>query len=97
MADVDRELLASLDTLYFVRAHEGAEAFWSFVRHCRAGARTHGRSASTQELYDVVVGPVSRTYKRRAAYEDTHQISFHTPKALAVLNLASWSGYDPTR
>jgi hypothetical protein len=96
-ADIDRDLLASLDTLYFVRGHEGADDFWSFVRHCRGGARTHARAASKKRLYDVVVGPVSRNYKRRVAYEDMDQISFHTPEALAVLNLASWSGYDPTR
>jgi hypothetical protein len=94
-ADVDRDLLASLDTLYFVRGNEGADDFWSFVRHCRGGARSHARGG--KQLYDVVVGPVSRNYKRRLAYEHMDQISFHTPEALAVLNLVTWSGDDPTR
>ncbi len=96
-AELDRDLLASLECLYFVRGHESADDFWSFVNHCRRGAVTHGRSTSSKAMYDVVVGPVSRNYRRRAAYEDMDQISFHTPEAQAALNRVPWSSYDPAR
>jgi len=94
---VERDALASLEALYFVRGHEGAEDFWSFVHHCRRGAITHARSAQARPLYDVVVGPVARNYHRRRAYENMDQISFHTPEAEALLNRITWSAYDPTR
>lgn len=94
---LDRDALASLETLHFVRGHESAEDFWSFVHYCRGGAMTHGRSAQTKPLYDVVVGPVARNYHRRRAYENMDQISFHTPEAEALLNRISWTAYDPTR
>jgi len=96
-AELDRDLLASLDCLYFVRGHEGAEDFWSFVHHCRRGATTRARRDRKKHMYDVVVGPVSRNYMRRAAYDDMDQISFHTRDAQAVLNTASWSLYDTAR
>lgn len=96
-AEIDRDLLASLECLYFVRGHESAEDFWSFVHHCRKGALTHRRAGASKAMYDVVVGPVSRNYRRRAAYEGMDQISFHTSEAQAVLNRAQWSSYDPTR
>jgi hypothetical protein len=96
-AELDRDLLASLDGLYFVRGHEGAEDYWSFVHHCRLGATTHARGDPKKDMYDVVVGPVSRNYMRRAAYDDMDQISFHTPDAQAILNTVSWSRYDTAR
>lgn len=94
-AKVDRNQLASLDCLYFVRGHPNADDYWSFVHHCRAGSGTHNRGSAHPMFYDVVVGPVSRNYRRRAAYEDMDQISFHTPVAEALLNSIPWSGYDP--
>jgi hypothetical protein len=96
-AELDRDQLALLECLYFVRGHESAVDFWSFVHHCRRGARTHRRAGAAKAMYDVVVGPVSRNYRRRAAYENMDQISFHTPAAQAVLNRVQWSSYDPTR
>lgn len=96
-AELDRDLLASLECLYFVRGHESAVDFWSFVHHCRRGALTHRRAGASKTMYDVVVGPVSRNYRRWAAYENMDQISFHTPDAQAVLNRVPWNSYDPTR
>lgn len=96
-AEIDRDLLAALECLCFVRGHEGALDFWSFVRYCRSGATAHGRAAPSRPIYDVVIGPVSRNYRRRAAYAAMDQISFHTSDAQAVLNRTPWSGYDPTR
>jgi hypothetical protein len=94
-ASLSRDLLASLHCLFFIRGHEGAEDFWSFVTHCRRGAETHGRAGDAAPMYDIVVGPVARNYKRRVAYEEMDQIGFHTPAAEAVLNSVSWSVYDP--
>lgn len=96
-AEIARDVLASLECLYFVRGHEGARDFWSFVHHCRAGANTHARATPSRPMYDVVAGPVSRNFKRHAAYENMDQISFHTADAQTVLNRVPWSGYDPTR
>jgi hypothetical protein len=94
-AAVSRDLLASLHCLFFVRGHEGAEDFWSFVAHCRRGRATHGRADEAGGMYDIVVGPVSRNYKRRLAYGEMDQIGFHTPAAQEVLNSVPWSVYDP--
>lgn len=94
-AAFSRDLLASLECLFFVRGHEGAEDFWSFVTHCRGGHETHGRASGAGSMYDIVVGPVTRNYKQRIAYEEMDQIGFHTPWAEAVLNSVPWSFYDP--
>jgi hypothetical protein len=89
-ARFDRDELARLECLFFVRGHHAAEDFWSFVHHCRAGAATHARAESARPFYDVVVGPVSRNHMRRSAYHDMDQISFHTPVAQDVLNRVPW-------
>jgi hypothetical protein len=95
--ELDREDLAKLDSLVFIRGHADAYDYWSFVQHCRTGAGTHGRRLPGKPLYDVVIGPVSRNYARRTTYEDMDQISFHTAEAQEVLNRVPWEGYDPTR
>ena len=40
---VERNDLASLDTLFFIRGTAAAVDFWSFVRFCRSSATDHGR------------------------------------------------------
>jgi len=90
-AQVSRENLASLESLCFVRGHEDAADFWSFVHSCRVGAETHARPHLSKPMYDVVVGPVALNYRRRDAYENMDQISFHTRAAEDVLNGATWS------
>jgi hypothetical protein len=89
-ADLDRDSLASLSWLSFVRGDEGADDFWSFVAHCRSSVPHHGRSARTARLYDAVMGPVVAILNQRVCIADTDQISFHTPAAQAVLNSAQW-------
>lgn len=89
-ADLDRDSLASLSWLSFVRGDEDADDFWRFVASCRRGALHHGRSAPTP-LYDAVMGPVVAILNQRVCVVDTDQISFHTPAAQAVLNSAHWS------
>lgn len=66
--------------------HFDASDFWSFVRHCRGGAPDHGRPDGT--YHDVVMGPLvgSCRWKQMMAMHDADQISFHTPRAEALLN-----------
>jgi hypothetical protein len=90
-AELDRESLAALSVLSFARGDGAANDFWSFVIHCRSGARHHGRRTPTGPFYDVVVGPVTAMLSQRTCVPETDQISFHTPAAEAVLNAARWS------
>jgi Protein of unknown function (DUF3990) len=93
--DVDRDALAWLHTLVFVRGDFYAEDFWSFVVHCRNGAQHHQRAFTARALYDVVAGPVSSYWKQRAVIEGADQVSFHTGAAEMVLNAShrfvSWT------
>lgn len=89
-ADLDRDALATLSWLAFARGDKDADDFWSFVAHCRAGARHHRPSDSAEPLYDVVIGPVAAILKERICMPNADQISFHTPAAEAVLNSVRW-------
>jgi hypothetical protein len=93
--DVDRDQLARLDHLAFVRGEPEAEDYWSFVIHCRSGAPDHGRAAHPSRFYDVVIGPVSAFWQQRLAIAGSDQISFHTDAAERVLNsserVVSWT------
>jgi hypothetical protein len=82
--DLDRNWLASQETLVFVR--EIAD-FWDFVEHCRAGLAVHAR-AHTNFAYDVVYGLVT-LWEQRLLIEDCDQISFHTTRAVGPLNQPS--------
>lgn len=84
--DVEREDLAWLDTLAWVRGDFEADDFWSFVVHCRLGAPDHGRVGDSGGLYDVVIGPVASFWQQRALIAGADQISFHTAAAEQVLN-----------
>ena len=86
---VPREDLAELDALAFVRGDFHADDFWSLVHHCRQGATDHGRTPIAphySRLYDIVYGPVAAFWNQRMAIVDADQVSFHTPRAEAVLN-----------
>jgi hypothetical protein len=83
--DVDRDALARLHTLAFVRGDFDAEDFWSFVVHCRTGGATHARSGPNAR-YDVVLGPVASFWQQRLLIQGVDQVSFHTPAAERVLN-----------
>lgn len=63
---VPLDLLASLNSLSFVRGDSSNAAFWSFVAHCRASGkvvRSHlhpdKRRAPPNDWYDMIVGPVA--------------------------------------
>jgi hypothetical protein len=83
--EVDRDKLAALDTLCFVRGGFEADDFWSLVHHCRNHGSNHRRLIN-QGWYDVVVGPIAVSWRQRLTIHDADQISFHTPRAAAVLN-----------
>jgi hypothetical protein len=83
--DVPRDDLAMLETMGFVRGAFNADDFWSLVCHCRTGMAAHGRLAPPG-WYDGVIGPVAASWRRRIAFADMDQISFHSPRAAAVLN-----------
>jgi hypothetical protein len=84
--DIDREQLARLAILSFVRGDFAADDFWSLVVHCRSTSHTgHGRSGANP-MYDVVSGPVASFWRQRLMIADADQTSFHTRAAQDVLN-----------
>jgi len=88
---VDRNRLASLSSLCFVRGHFNAEEYWSFIWHCRkpGGAGHHFYKPDKKTaygLYDVVSGPINAMWTQRIATYDGDQISFHTQAAENLLN-----------
>jgi hypothetical protein len=89
-ADLDRDRLATLDCLAFVRGDFDADDDWSLVTHCRGGGTNHARSG-LQKFYDMVAGPVALAWTQRGLFAGADQISFHTPAAETVLNSAVWS------
>jgi Protein of unknown function (DUF3990) len=85
--DVSRNDLAQLDCLFFVRGDPAALDYWSFVQYCRTIGGDHNRLHTP--WYDVVVGPVTGTWKRQTIIPDADQLSFQTPYAVAVLNASA--------
>lgn len=81
---VDRNALAALEFMAFVRKDRHASDFWSLVRHCRLG---HGHSRAGGANYDVVIGPVAKQWRfQQVAFRDYDQLSFHTNAAANLLN-----------
>ena len=89
-ADVERDALAKLESLAFVRGDFYAEDFWSFVVHCRDVGSDHARDSGEKRNYDLDIGPVAAAWKQRGLMADHDQISFHTPEAESVLNRVAW-------
>lgn len=87
---VARDGLATLDTLCFVLGNRNIADFWSFVWHCRNGATDHQvtftRNGVTENVYDLVIGPVASQWRIRQAIQDTDQFSFHSTNGTDVLN-----------
>jgi hypothetical protein len=80
----ERNELAQLDTLAFVRGEPAAVDFWSFVQYCRTIPGSHNRRQT--HWYDVVIGPVTGSWKKQTVIRSADQISFHTDRAETVLN-----------
>ena len=84
---LNRLELARMNVLAFVRAEPDAEDLWSFVRHCRREEPFHFRaSRPAPDRYDVVYGPLVRSWQSRTCYPQSDQISFHTARAQSLLN-----------
>lgn len=91
--DIDRDHLAQLETISFVRGDFDATDFWSLVTHCRTGGVQHARGGPAA-AYDVAIGPVAAFWRQRSAMSGADQVSFHTAAAQAVLNASpqrSWT------
>lgn len=85
--DVDRDELARLNCLWFVRGNYDADDFWSFVFYCRLGMTPHGRNTTVNSgKYDIVIGPVAASWIQRLTIYDADQVSFHTQNAVDLLN-----------
>lgn len=80
--EVSRDELSTLDTLFFVRSNPDAEDFWTLVKSCRLGETNR----SNGSYYDVVSGPVALSFQQKLALTDHDQISFHTDKAVKILD-----------
>jgi hypothetical protein len=85
--EVDRNKLAPLESIWFVRGRPDAEDYWRLVTHCRDGGADHARSGASK-WYDVAVGPVAAVWEQRIAFSDLDQISFHTARAVRILDKA---------
>jgi hypothetical protein len=81
---VERNDLAGLDCLFFVRGTPAAIDFWSFVQYCRGTAADHNRAHTG--WYDIVVGPVMGSLRKQTIIPDGDQVSFHTGAAALVLD-----------
>lgn len=85
--NLDRFDLVNLEVLCFVRSDYDAIDYWSFVHHCRRKAEPpfhcHPKG---RDCYDVVYGPVSGFWEQRQALTGSDQLSFHTERAIALLN-----------
>ena len=76
----DRDAVASLDALTFVRPIPDC---WDLVSDCRHGFAPHQRSGPTA-CYDIVSGPVT-LWPQRLTIADCDQFSFHTQRAVNCL------------
>jgi hypothetical protein len=74
---LDRDWLADLDSLVFIRP---TFDFWNLVDDCRTGFPPHQRPGP----YDVVYGPVA-LWDERLLIQDCDQIGFHTRRAVRRL------------
>lgn len=83
--DVERDALAQLECLYFIRSDTLAADFWSFVQYCKSILGDH-RRRYTAGYYDIVAGPVPGDWKKQSVIRDSDQTSFHTTAAVDVLN-----------
>jgi hypothetical protein len=80
--EVDRDALAGLESIGFIRGDYDAEDFWSLVFHCRGGALGHARPAAA--YYDVAYGPVASFWMQRNVMNGRDQISFHASTCMPI-------------
>jgi hypothetical protein len=83
---VERDELAHLESLFFLRGSAAAIDYWSFVRYCKTIVGDHHRTYTG--WYDVVAGPVVASLKKQTVVPDGDQVSFHTSKATRILDVS---------
>jgi hypothetical protein len=83
--DVERNAIAQLECMFFIRSSAAAIDFWSFVQYCKTIAGDHNRLYQPG-YYDIVAGPVPGNWKDQTVIPDSDQISFHTDAAVRVLD-----------
>ena len=88
------EGLDELASLAFVLADYHYEDYWSLVQHCRQStpAAIHDHRHPVGGWYDLVSGPVAAFWEQRVAMDDADQFSFHTEKAVRLLNVRIQEG-----
>lgn len=88
--ELSRDAISQLDSLWFVRGNPSDDAFWSLVQHFRSFPRgqDHCRTGNSP-WYDAVVGPMARNWKTRRIVRESDQVSFHTDRAVTLLNSAT--------
>jgi len=84
---VSRDEISRLESLWSVLGTPSADDYWSLVKHFRGRPRgvNHCRGGASP-WYDVVAGPVSRDWVNREIVPGADQVSFHTQRAVAILN-----------
>lgn len=84
--DIDRDLLAQQEILFFIIEGGVNSDYWDFVGHCRTTSLAHGQHKLMNSAnYDVVAGLVS-LWPQPLLIKDCDQISFHTSRSLRVLS-----------
>jgi hypothetical protein len=80
--------LDKLTSLAFVLADYHYEDYWSLVQHCRQRTKAviNDHRHPDRGWYDLVSGPVAAFWDQRVAMDDADQYSFHTKKAVQLLN-----------
>jgi hypothetical protein len=82
--------IAPLESLHFVLGDYDDERFWSLVQYCRHSppgvVRHHHHPTNADGWYDMVTGPVSDFWPQRSTMRQGDQASFHTQRAVDVLN-----------
>lgn len=80
---LNRDALATFESMWFVRSARNSDDFWTLVTACRRFGETNRGGDS---WYDVVVGPVARRFQKRTYYPQYDQVSFHTERATRLLD-----------
>jgi hypothetical protein len=86
---LERDKLASLESIWFVRGDANADDYWDLVQHFRIGSVTgkHHQRTYPKTWFDIAIGPLAASWSPvRRMIADSDQISFHTSPAVALLN-----------
>ena len=83
--NLERNVMAQVECLFFIRGEPSAVDYWSFVQWCKTIQGSHNRMYKAG-YYDIVAGPVPGDWKKQTVIRDSDQVSFHTHAAVDILN-----------